>query len=59
MPIIRKIVRSDCANCQREGYCYFGIAFKSFPALSRLVFDSDGFTSCRKAERDTSVKDEE
>ena len=46
MPIIRKVARNDCAGCQREGYCYFGVAFKSFPTLKRVVFDDVGFTSC-------------
>jgi hypothetical protein len=59
MPIIRKMVRSDCAGCNRESYCYFGVAFKSFPALSRVVFDNDGFTSCWKAGNNTTQKDEE
>ena len=59
MPIIRKIVRSDCAACKREGYCYFGVAFNSFPALSRVVFEDAGFTSCWKAENNTAQKDEE
>jgi hypothetical protein len=59
MPIIRKIVRSDCAACQREGYCYFGVAFNSFPALSRVIFEDDGFTSCWKAENNATQKGEE
>ena len=48
MPIIRKIVRSDCAECKREGYCYFGVAFNNFPTLSRVVFDDEGFALCLK-----------
>ena len=56
MPIIRKITRSDCSNCKREGYCYFGVAFNSFPTLSRVVFDNDGFTSCWKAENNAVTK---
>ena len=48
MPIIRKIVRSDCAGCEREGYCYFGVAFNNFPTLSRVVFNDEGFASCLK-----------
>ena len=59
MPIIRKITRSDCSSCKREGFCYFGVAFSSFPALSRVVFDNDGFTSCRKAESDGIARDDE
>ena len=59
MPIIRKIVRSDCTNCNRRSYCYFGVAFSSFPALSRVVFDNDGLTSCRKAESEGAAKDDE
>ena len=59
MPVIRKIVRSDCADCNRERYCYFGVAFNSFPALSRVVFDNDGFTSCWKAENNAIPKSEE
>ena len=59
MPIIRKIVRSDCAACKREAYCYFGVAFNSFPALSRVVFEDAGFTSCWKAENNATQKGEE
>ena len=59
MPIIRKIMRSDCAGCDRESYCYFGVAFHSFPTLSRVVFDDEGFTSCSKAARDNTERDEE
>jgi len=59
MPIIRKIVRSDCADCNRGSYCYFGVGFNNFPALSRVVFDNDGFTSCWKAKNDETHKEEE
>ena len=59
MPIIRKIVRSDCAACQREAYCYFGVPFNSFPALSKVIFENDGFTSCWKAENNGTQKGEE
>jgi len=59
MPIIRKITRSDCLNCKREGYCYFGVAFSSFPTLSRVVFENDGFSSCWKARIDATARDEE
>ncbi len=56
MPVIRKIMRRDCQNCEREDYCYFGVAFSNFPALSRVVFDNDGFTSCCKAERNGNAE---
>lgn len=59
MPVIRKIMRSDCADCNRESYCYFGVAFNSFPALSRVVFDNQGFNSCWKAENNTTPRGEE
>ncbi len=51
MPIIRKIARGDCARCERESYCYFGVAFKGFPTLKRAVFDDTGFTSCLMANK--------
>ena len=59
LPIIRKIVRSDCAVCERESYCYFGVAFNSFPTLSRVVFDNEGFASCLKVKLDKTKNDEE
>ena len=59
MPIIRKITRGDCLNCKREGYCRFGVAFSSFPTLSRVVFENDGFSSCWKAGSDATARDEE
>ncbi len=59
MPIIKKIVRSDCENCKRESYCYFGVAFSNFSALSRVVFDNDGFTLCWKAQRNGNVEGSE
>ena len=55
----RKIVRSDCAVCERESYCYFGVAFNSFPTLSRVVFDDEGFASCLKVKSNTTKSDEE
>ena len=48
MPITKKIVRGDCLGCDQENSCYFGVAFKSFPTLKRVVFDEEGFTSCSK-----------
>ena len=59
LPVIRKIVRSDCAVCERESYCYFGVAFNSFPTLSRVVFDGEGFASCLKVKSNTTKSDEE
>jgi len=59
LPIIRKIVRSDCAVCERESYCYFGVAFNSFPTLSRVVFDDEGFASCLKVGSSKTKGDEE
>ena len=59
MPIIRKIVRSDCTACERESYCYFGVAFNSFPALSRVVFDDEGFASCLKVGTKKAKSDKE
>jgi len=59
LPVIRKIVRSDCAVCERESYCYFGVAFNSFPTLSRVVFDDDGFASCLKVKSNKTKSDEE
>jgi hypothetical protein len=59
MPIIRKIVRSDCASCQREGLCYFGVAFKNFPTLKRVIFDDEGFTSCWKVEKNKATDADE
>jgi len=35
MPIVRKIGKGDCSGCERENYCYFGVAFKCFPALKK------------------------
>ncbi len=58
MPIIRKIAREDCARCEREGYCYFGVAFRGFPTLKRAVFDDTGFTSCLMANK-SKAKDEQ
>ncbi len=51
MPVIRKIGKVDCLGCDRGNYCYFGVAFKSFPSLKRVVFDEKGFTSCWKADK--------
>ena len=51
MPVVRKIGKGDCSDCDRENYCYFGVAFKCFPALKRVVFDEEGFTSCSKAHK--------
>ena len=59
MPIIRKIVRSDYARCDREDYCYFGVAFNSFPTLSRVVFDDEGFASCLKVGTKKAKSDKE
>ena len=59
MPIIRKIVRGDCTACERESYCYFGVAFNNFPTLSRVVFDNEGLASCLKVKLDKTKKDEE
>ncbi len=59
LPIIRKIVRSDCSVCERESYCYFGVAFNSFPTLSRVVFDDEGFASCLKVGSNKTKSDEE
>jgi hypothetical protein len=51
MPVIRKIGKDECSGCDRESYCYFGVAFKSFPTLKRVVFDEKGFTSCWKSDK--------
>ena len=59
LPIIRKIVKNDCAVCERKSYCYFGVAFDSFPTLSRVVFDDEGFTSCLKVAGNRTENDEE
>ena len=59
MPIIRKIVRSDCAACERESYCYFGVAFNNFSTLSRVVFDDEGFSSCLKVGTRNAKSEEE
>ena len=59
MPIIRKIVRSDCAECKREGYCYFGVGFNNFPSLSRVVFDDEGFALCLKVGTKKAKSDKE
>ncbi len=59
LPIIRKIVRSDCSVCERESYCYFKVAFNSFPTRSRVVFDDDGFASCLKVGSNKIKGDEE
>jgi len=59
LPIIRKIVRSDCAGCERENYCYFGVAFNNFPTLSRVVFDDEGFPLCLKVGTKKVKSDEE
>ena len=45
--------------CERESYCYFGVAFNSFPTLSRVVFDDEGFASCLKVGSSKSKGDEE
>ena len=58
MPIIRKIARDDCARCERESYCYFGVAFRGFPTLKRAVFDDTGFTSCLMADKSKAKNDE-
>ncbi len=58
MPIIRKIVRGDCKNCEREAFCYFGVAFNNFPALTRVVFENDGFTLCSKAQKNGPTESE-
>jgi hypothetical protein len=52
-------VRSDCARCDREDYCYFGVAFNSFPTLSRVVFDDEGFALCLKMETKKAKNEEE
>ena len=52
MPIIRKIAKGDCSGCDRESCCYFGVAFKCFPTLKRVVFEEKGFTSCLRANKD-------
>jgi len=57
MPIIRKIARGDCSGCDRENFCYFGLAFKCFPTLKRVVFDEEGFISCSKADRNKAERD--
>ena len=59
MPIIRKIVRGDCTACERESYCYFGVAFNNFPALTRVVFDDEGFDSCLKGGTNKAKSEEE
>ena len=59
MPIIRKIVRSDCGGCEREDYCYFGVGFNNFPTLSRVVFDDEGFGSCLKGGTKKAKSEEE
>jgi hypothetical protein len=33
MPIIKKIARGDCLGCDRENFCYFGVAFKNASPL--------------------------
>jgi hypothetical protein len=57
MPLIRKIAKGDCTGCDREESCYFGVAFKSFPTLKRVVFDEKGFTSCSRADRNKDESD--
>ena len=57
MPIIKKVARGDCSECDREKLCYFGVAFKCFPSLKRVVFDEEGFTSCSKADRNKTETD--
>ena len=58
MPIIRKIARDDCTVCDRGNCCYFGVAFKCFPTLKRVVFDDKGFASCwRAADRNKAESD--
>ena len=57
MTIIRKISRGDCSDCDRENCCYFGVAFKCFPTLKRVVFDEKGFVSCWKADRNKAKSD--
>ncbi len=57
MPIIRKIARGDCSGCDRENLCYFGVAFKCFPTLKRVVFGDEGFISCSKADRNKTERD--
>ena len=57
MPIIKKIARGDCLGCDREKLCYFGVAFKCFPSLKRVVFEEEGFTSCSKADRNKAESD--
>ena len=57
MPVIRKMGKADCSGCDRENYCYFGVAFKCFPALRRVVFDEKGFTSCWKTDKSKAESD--
>ena len=59
MPIIRKISRGDCTGCDRENCCYFGVAFKCFPTMKRVVFDEKGFTSCSRADRNKGEPEDE
>jgi len=59
LPIIRKIVKSDCAVCERKSYCYFGVAFNNFPTLNRIVFDDEGFTSCLKVPGNRTKSEED
>jgi hypothetical protein len=57
MPIIRKIARGDCLGCEWENCCYFGVAFKCFPTLKRVVFEEKGFTSCSKADKNKEERE--
>jgi len=59
MSLISKIVRGDCTACERESYCYFGVAFNNFPTLSRVVFDDEGFALCSKMETKKAKSEEE